>query len=94
VQPRGVCSPPQVTRAGDGSLGVRMVGEASVGRSAGSSQQPIIQHISVSGNGDAALTQAVQQAASQGAQEGRKLARQDILEDFATRGPARRMLNV
>ncbi len=83
-----------LTRAGDGSLGVRMVGEASVRGSGGGPQQPIIQHISVSGNGDAALTQAMQQAARQGAQDGRKLARQDILEDFATRGQARRMLNV
>lgn len=82
-----------LTRAGDGSLGVRMVGETTVG-GGGSSQQPIIQHISVSGNGDAALVQAMQEAARQGAAEGRKMARQDVLEDFATRGQARRMLNV
>lgn len=83
-----------LTRGSDGSLGVRAVGGGDTAAGGGTITQNITQHITVSGNGDAALKQAMQQAARQGAQDGRKLARQDTLEDFATRGQARRMLNV
>ncbi|WP_024559096.1 phage tail tape measure protein [Franconibacter pulveris 1160] len=82
-------------RGSDGSLGVRVAGLDKIaggGQTGGS--PPITQHITVSGNGDAALIQAMRDAARQGAQEGRKLARQDLLQDFATRGQARKILNV
>ncbi|WP_076738199.1 phage tail tape measure protein [Franconibacter pulveris] len=82
-------------RGSDGSLGVRVAGLDKIsggGQTAGN--QPITQHISVSGNGDAALTEAVREAARQGAQEGRKLARQDMLNDFSNRGQGRRLLGV
>lgn len=82
-------------RGSDGSLGVRVAGLDKIsggGQTAGN--QPITQHISVSGNGDAALTEAVREAARQGAQEGRKLARQDMLNDFSNRGKGRRLLGV
>lgn len=82
-------------RGADGSLGVRVAGlDKIAGGGQTGSSQPITQHITVSGNGDAALIQAMRDAARQGAQEGRKLARQDLLQDFATRGQARKILNV
>ncbi len=81
-----------LTRTGDGSLGVRVTG-GKAGAGSGL-QQSITQHFSISGNGDAALKQAMQQAARQGAQDGAKQARQDMLNDFANRGQARRLLNV
>ncbi len=82
-------------RGSDGSLGVRVAGlDKIAGGGQASSTQPITQHITVSGNGDAALAQAVREAASQGAMEGRKLARQDMLNDFSTRGQGRRLLGV
>lgn len=85
-----------LTRASDGSLGVRMVNETlnSVAGQAGGSSHPIHQEIHVSGNGDAALIQAMEQAARKGASEGRKQARQDMLQDFQSRGQARRLLGV
>lgn len=82
-------------RGSDGSLGVRVAGlDKIAGGGQASSSPPITQHITVSGNGDAALAQAVREAASQGAQEGRKLARQDMLNDFSSRGQGRRLLGV
>ncbi|WP_110877041.1 phage tail tape measure protein [Franconibacter helveticus] len=82
-------------RGSDGSLGVRVAGlDKIAGGGQTSSTQPITQHITVSGNGDAALAQAVREAASQGAMEGRKLARQDMLNDFSNRGQGRRLLGV
>lgn len=85
-----------LTRTADGSLGVRMVDDAVSSVSAGgnSIQQTIQQHFTISGNGDAALKQAMQEAARQGAVDGAKRARQDILSDFQTNGQARRMLGV
>lgn len=81
-----------LTRTGDGSLGVRMVGGEGSNASSGS---PVIhQTFHVSGNGDAALKQAMQEAARQGAQDGAKQARQEMLNDFQTRGQGRRLLNV
>lgn len=85
-----------LTRTADGSLGVRMVDDAVSSISAGgnSIQQAIQQHFIISGNGDAALKQAMQEAAAKGARDGAKQARQDILSDFQTNGQARRMLGV
>lgn len=80
-----------LTRTPDGTLGVRMVGTTTSG---GGSDIHITQHINVSGNGDAALKQAMQEAARQGANDGAKQARQDLLQDFSNRGQARRLLGV
>ena len=81
-----------LTRSADGSLGVRMVGAQPA--SGGNGDINITQHFSISGNGDAALKQAMQEAARQGANDGAKQARQDILQDFSNRGQARRLLGV
>ncbi|HCC6168715.1 TPA: phage tail tape measure protein [Citrobacter amalonaticus] len=81
-----------LTRSADGSLGVRMVGAQPA--SGGNGDINITQHFSISGNGDAALKQAMQEAARQGANDGAKQARQDLLNDFSNRGQARRLLGV
>ncbi|PCQ44931.1 hypothetical protein, partial [Citrobacter freundii] len=67
---------------------------SSVGGGGAQLQQTIHQHFNISGNGDAALKQAMQEAARQGANDGAKQARQDILQDFSNRGQARRLLGV
>ena len=81
-----------LTRTPNGTLGVRMVGTTASG--GGGGEIHITQHINVSGNGDAALNRAMQEAARQGAADGAKKARQDMLSDFQTNGQARRMLGV
>lgn len=81
-----------LTRSADGSLGVRMVGTPEA--TSGGGDTIIHQHFNISGNGDAALKQAMQEAARQGANDGAKQARQDILNDFSNRGQARRLLGV
>lgn len=81
-----------LTRSADGSLGVRMVGNPS--STSGGGDTIIHQHFNISGNGDAALKQAMQEAARQGANNGAKQARQDLLQDFSNRGQARRLLGV
>lgn len=85
-----------LTRTADGNLGVRMVDDtvSSVGGGGAQLQQTIHQHFNISGNGDAALKQAMQEAARQGANDGAKQARQDLLQDFSNRGQARRLLGV
>lgn len=85
-----------LTRTADGNLGVRMVDDtvSSVGGGGAQIQQTIQQHFSISGNGDAALKQAMQEAARQGANDGAKQARQELLQDFSNRGQARRLLGV
>lgn len=85
-----------LTRTADGNLGVRMVDDtvSSVGGVGAQIQQTIQQHFNISGNGDAALKQAMQEAARQGANDGAKQARQDLLQDFSNRGQARRLLGV
>ncbi|EDD2412852.1 phage tail tape measure protein [Salmonella enterica] len=85
-----------LTRTADGNLGVRMVDDtvSSVGGGGAQLQQTIQQHFSISGNGDAALKQAMQEAARQGANDGAKQARKDLLQDFSNRGQARRLLGV
>lgn len=81
-----------LTRSADGSLGVRMVGGKS---GSGVGGDTIIhQHFNISGNGDAALRQAMQEAAHKGATDGAKKARQEMLQDFQTRGQGRRLLGV
>lgn len=82
-----------LTRSSDGSLGVRMVG----GEQAGSTRTGdinITQHFNISGNGDAALKAAMEEAARKGANDGAKQARQDMLQDFQNRGQGRRLLGV
>ncbi|WP_275262421.1 phage tail tape measure protein [Citrobacter braakii] len=81
-----------LTRSADGSLGVRMVG--TPGATSGGGDTIIHQHFNISGNGDAALKQAMQEAARQGANDGAKQARQDLLQDFSNRGQARRLLGI
>lgn len=81
-----------LTRSADGSLGVRVTGAQTAPGGGGGIH--ITQHINVSGNGDAALDRAMQEAARQGAADGAKKARQDLLSDFQTNGQARRMLGV
>lgn len=81
-----------LTRSADGSLGVRVTGAQTA--PGGGGEIHITQHINVSGNGDAALNRAMQEAARQGAADGAKKARQDMLSDFQTNGQARRMLGV
>lgn len=82
-----------LTRSSDGSLGVRMVGGDQAG-SVKSGDVIIHQTIQVSGNGDAALQRAMEEAARKGATDGAKQARQEMLNDFQTRGQGRRLLNV
>ncbi|TBM28453.1 phage tail tape measure protein [Hafnia alvei] len=81
-----------LTRSADGSLGVRMVGGESASGVGGDTI--IHQHFTISGNGDAALRQAMQEAAHKGATDGAKKARQEMLQDFQTRGQGRRLLGV
>lgn len=81
-----------LTRSADGSLGVRMVGSQPA--ATGNGEIHITQHFNISGNGDAALKQAMQEAARQGANDGAKQARQDLLQDFSNRGQARKLLGV
>lgn len=80
-------------RGSDGSLGVQIHG---AGQASGGSVGDIIiqQTIHVSGNGDAALQRAMEEAARKGANDGAKRARQDMLQDFQNRGQARRLLGV
>ncbi|MER0124443.1 phage tail tape measure protein [Franconibacter daqui] len=81
-----------LTRAGNGSLAVHAVLPTQQG---GGNSSPVIhQTIHVSGNGDAALIRAMEEAARKGAEEGRKGARQDMLNDFSNRGQGRRLLGV
>lgn len=81
-----------LTRSADGSLGVRVTGAQT--SPAGNGEIHITQHFTISGNGDAALKQAMQEAAAKGTRDGAKLARQEMLQDFQTNGQARRMLGV
>lgn len=81
-----------LTRSADGSLGVRMVGCQPA--ATGNGEIHITQHFNISGNGDAALQQAMEEAARKGANDGAKQARQAMLEDFSNRGQGRRLLGV
>ncbi|EPK4322354.1 phage tail tape measure protein [Citrobacter freundii] len=81
-----------LTRSADGSLGVRMVGSQPAAM--GNGEIHITQYFNISGNGDAALQQAMEEAARKGANDGAKQARQAMLEDFSNRGQGRRLLGV
>lgn len=80
-----------LARTPDGNLGVRMMGE----QGGGFSGDIIVQQtIHVSGNGDAALNRAMEEAARKGANDGARQARQEMLQDFQRRGQGRRLLGV
>lgn len=81
-----------LTRSADGSLGVRMVGTPMQG--SGRIEQRITNHFTISGNGDAALKRAMEEAAAKGTRDGAKLARQEMLQDFQDRGQGRRLLGI
>lgn len=80
-------------RGPDGSLGVRMVDGGQAG-AATSGDVIIHQTFNMTGNGDAALQRAMEEAARKGATDGAKQARQDMLQDFQNRGQGRRLLGV
>ncbi|EOD1046819.1 phage tail tape measure protein, partial [Citrobacter farmeri] len=80
-----------LARTPDGNLGVRMMGA----QGGGFSGDIIVQQtIHVSGNGDAALNRAMEDAARKGADDGARRARQEMLQDFQSRGQGRRLLGV
>lgn len=75
-------------RGPDGSLGVRATGTNSIA----SGDTIIHQTFHVTGNGDEALYQAMQEAARMGAEQGASKAKSDIMRDFQTNGTLRRNL--
>ncbi len=75
-------------RGPDGSLGVRATGSNSTA----SGDTIIHQTFHVTGNGDEALYQAIQEAARIGAEQGASKAKSDIMRDFQTNGTLRRNL--
>lgn len=77
-----------LTRGPDGTLGVRAHDSGSGGGS-NVTMAGITQHITVSGNADAATVAQVREAARQGAQDGYNL----MLQDLRRNGPARQMLS-
>lgn len=84
---------------GPANVTSRRDSEAILARAAGkggdgSDGVTIIQHIAVSGAGDAALSAAMEQAARRGAQQGAQQGYQMVVQDVAGRGQIRRMLNV
>ncbi|MCR3891493.1 hypothetical protein NUK31_00235 [Aeromonas caviae] len=84
---------------GPANVTSRRDSEAILARAAGkggdgSDGVTIIQHIAVSGAGDAALAAALEQAARRGAQQGAQQGYQMVVQDVAGRGQIRRMLNV
>ncbi|HED5889119.1 TPA: phage tail tape measure protein [Salmonella enterica] len=80
-----------LTRAADGSLGVRMVGDSgSMAAGGGGVQQNITQVFQINGNGDTALQEAVAMGAKQGAES----ALSSVQVDFMTNGKLRRSLGV
>ncbi|HGJ5879885.1 MAG TPA: phage tail tape measure protein [Arsenophonus nasoniae] len=76
-------------RGSDGSLGVRAIGNSATTTG---SEIHIHQMIHVSGNGDKALYDAMQQAASMGVRQGANDAIARIQRDFATNGRTRKIL--
>ncbi len=75
-------------RGPDGSLGVRATGSNSTA----SGDTIIHQTFHVTGNGDEALYQVIQEAARMGAEQGASKAKSDIMRDFQTNGTLRRNL--
>ncbi|WCM48982.1 phage tail tape measure protein [Pseudomonas sp. WJP1] len=81
-----------LTRAADGSLGVRAIGGsgASAAESAATvSVGGITQHITVQGNADEATLARIQDAARRGAEGGYQM----MLKDLKQNGPARQLIN-
>jgi lambda family phage tail tape measure protein len=81
-----------LTRAADGSLGVRAIGGsgASAAESAATvSVGGITQHITVQGNADEATLARIQEAARRGAEGGYQM----MLKDLKQNGPARQLIN-
>ena len=81
-----------LTRAADGSLGVRAIGGsgASAAESASTvSVGGITQHITVQGNADEATLARIQEAARRGAEGGYQM----MLKDLKQNGPARQLIN-
>lgn len=88
-----------LTRTADGTLGIRAVDDvvSKVNPDAMKNGDVVVQqtnHFAISGNGDAALKQAMEEAAAKGTRDGAKLARQEMLQDFQNRGQGRRLLGV
>ncbi|WP_145533755.1 tape measure protein [Yersinia alsatica] len=85
-----------LTRAADGSLGVRSVSarQPDIAGVSGGGDVGITQtnhfHFTISGSGDQALLQAMETAARNGAAQ----AKAELLKDLRTNGPARRTLGV
>ncbi|MGC2868978.1 phage tail tape measure protein [Proteus vulgaris] len=61
---------------------------------AGGVQMTVVNHITVTGNGDAVLAQAMKEAAQQGTEAGAQKAQAMMLQDFQSNGAARRTLGV
>ncbi|HCD1104225.1 TPA: phage tail tape measure protein, partial [Proteus mirabilis] len=61
---------------------------------AGGVQMTVVNHITVTGNGDAVLAQAMKEAAQQGTEAGAQKAHAMMLQDFQSNGVARRTLGV
>ncbi|WP_311747553.1 phage tail tape measure protein [Proteus columbae] len=61
---------------------------------AGGMQMTVVNHITVTGNGDAVLAQAMKEAAQQGTEAGAQKAHAMMLQDFQSNGAARRTLGV
>jgi lambda family phage tail tape measure protein len=81
-----------LTRAADGSLGVRAVGGAGTSAAESTSTMSfggITQHISVQGNADENTLARIQDAARRGAEGGYQL----MLKDLKQNGPARQLIN-
>ncbi|QPT34264.1 phage tail tape measure protein [Proteus penneri] len=61
---------------------------------AGGVQMTVVNHITVTGNGDAVLAQAMKEATQQGTEAGAQKAHAMMLQDFQSNGAARRTLGV
>lgn len=88
-----------LTRTADGTLGIRAVDDAVSkvnpdGRTPGDVTVRQTNHFNINGNGDAALKQAMEEAAAKGTREGAKQGYQQMLQDFQSRGQGRRLLGV
>ncbi|MFA0994723.1 MULTISPECIES: phage tail tape measure protein [Pseudomonas syringae group] len=81
-----------LTRAADGSLGVRMVGSdagSTPASTATTAVGSVVQHFTFQGNADAVSRAEVRRAAQEGAQA----AYQMVLNDFKNNGAARQLIN-
>ncbi|MNQ81421.1 hypothetical protein D3C85_964430 [compost metagenome] len=81
-----------LTRAADGSLGVRAIGGTGTTAAESTSSMSfggITQHISVQGNVDEATLSRIQDAARRGAEGGYQM----MLKDLKQNGPARQLIN-